>query len=293
MLFQKKISRFLAGWEVDFDNKEELKRFILTQAVNEKDAKLFSEIQTSLELIIKGKNIVKVIEHCASLAPNESIFKCELPIKEWKENKIAFLIKDENGKHQIGGKRPNDFILPTNEHLKFPFTYLGFIDSSDDFFSWIGIDKLHISYPLFEGAFEIFLDYSNPSKPEMIYTPKFDYSWGDEETKGIEKIEFNTQRYSIKTDLEFDKIQDKLGEEILLTGIPMWYQYPQIPICPKSNKVMRFVTTINSDHSIKVKDKTGLENIPFSDDFLIFGDMGHMYVFFEPTSKVMCLNVQF
>jgi hypothetical protein len=56
---------------------------------------------------------------------------------------------------------------------------------------------------------------------------------------------------------------------------------------------MRFVTSIRSDNNIKVKDKAIFKNRKFSMDYLNFGDYGTFYVFYEPESKVVCLNYQF
>jgi hypothetical protein len=62
---------------------------------------------------------------------------------------------------------------------------------------------------------------------------------------------------------------------------------------PPNDKIMRFVTSIRSDNNIKVKDKAIFKNRKFSMDYLNFGDYGTFYVFYEPDSKVVCLNYQF
>jgi len=102
---------------------------------------------------------------------------------------------------------------------------------------------------------------------------------------------FNEQRFSIETQIDFNNY-DSNQESNLICGVPMWYQAPDIPICPKTGEVMQFVCTINSDSSIDLKDKSGIENLPFG-DYLIFGDYGNLFVFFHPDSKVMYLNIQF
>ena len=55
---------------------------------------------------------------------------------------------------------------------------------------------------------------------------------------------------------------------------------------------MQFVATINSDSDLGIQNENGVDNLPFGNR-LIFGDEGHLYVFYEPESKVLYLNVQF
>jgi hypothetical protein len=50
--------------------------------------------------------------------------------------------RDENGKHQIGGDVPKNFTMPDSQFMT-DFQYLGFIDNSDELFSWIPF-KVHL-----------------------------------------------------------------------------------------------------------------------------------------------------
>src|SRR5437868_2213745 len=76
------------------------------------------------------------------------------------------LVRDENGKHQIGGVVPQDFIIPTNEFIA-GFQYLGFIDSSDPLFSWLPF-KVNLIHPIYTDEYSVFLDYTNPNIPTII-----------------------------------------------------------------------------------------------------------------------------
>lgn len=290
MIFNKTQSRYIAGWEIDFDNPEELKKILLTQGIDKNGFEFFKSVQTATEIFLKNNSIVKVTKHSDSDTETKKI-KVNLPLTDWVDRELFFLTKDLNGKHKIGGVCPTDFKLPEHDRLKTPFIFIGSIDTTDKRFDWINLPRLDIAYPLYECNYGVFLDYSNPQNPEIINPDTFDDSWYDTSTRGLYKVIFQEQRYSVRTDFT-DKINEDILGNNLVCGVPLWYQAPDIPICPKSGEVMQFVCTINSDSSIKLIDKTGIENLPFS-DYLIFGDYGHLYVFYQPDSKVMYLNIQF
>ncbi len=216
-----------------------------------------------------------------------------MPINDWLDRRIFFLHKNENGIHTIGGEKPADFQIPSCDKIKSPFVYVGTTDSSDLHFKWLNIGKLHISYPVSEGAFKVFLDYENPNSPKIINPETFEYSWVTGDAKGLDKIEYEKSNYAVIDELDFSDSERYMDDYHLMCGIPLWYQYPEIPISPKNGKVMSFVTTINSDRSIKIRNSEMLENLPFNTDYLIFGDYGHLYVFYEPESKVLYMDVQF
>jgi hypothetical protein len=54
--------------------------------------------------------------------------------KLFKTKKMQYeIVRDENGKHQIGGEVPQDFTIPANEFIA-GFQYLGFIDNLTQYF---------------------------------------------------------------------------------------------------------------------------------------------------------------
>jgi hypothetical protein len=290
MIFNKTNSRYIAGWEIDFDNPDELKKILLTQGIDKNGFEFFKSVQTATEIFIKNNSIVKVEKHSECDKESEKI-KTRLPITDWTDRELFFLTKDQNGMHKIGGDCPTDFKLPNHDKLKTPFIYIGSIDTTDKRFNWINLPRLDIAYPIYECNFGVFLDYSNPQNPEIINPDTFKDSWFDDSIKGVDKVKFKEHKYSVKT--QIDSLDFKNNQDSnLLCGVPLWFQAPDIPTCPKTREVMRFVCTINSDSSIAIKDKDGIENLPFG-DYLIFGDYGNLFVFFHPDSKVMYLNIQF
>lgn len=290
MIFNKTISRYIAGWEIDFENPDELKKILLTQGIDKNGFEFFKSVQTATEISIKGDSIVKVIEYSGTNCKTARIH-VELPISNWIDRELFFLTKDQNGNHRIGGDCPSEFKLPNHDRLKTPFIYIASIDTTDRRFDWINLPRLDIAFPIYECNFGVFLDYINPQSPKIINPETFENSWFDDSIKGVDKVIFNEQRFSIKSQIDSNNYKNN-PDGNLICGVPMWYQAPDIPTCPKTGEVMRFVCTINSDSSIDLKDKIGIENLPFG-DYLIFGDHGNLFVFFHPDSKVMYLNVQF
>lgn len=54
--------------------------------------------------------------------------------KLFKTNKLQYeIVRDENGKHQIGGDIPKDFIIPENEFIA-GFQYLGLLTILTQYF---------------------------------------------------------------------------------------------------------------------------------------------------------------
>lgn len=283
-------SRYIAGWEIDFDNHDQFKKILLTQGIDSYGFELFSTIQSATELVIEDGKTIKAIQHFSDIMQTSEL-DIPLPIEDWPDRCCFFLSKDSSGIHNIGGPIPNSFQVPHHNALKSNFIYIGTLDCSDPKFRWLNLDKLHLTYPVYEGAFEIYLDYQNPNAPVILNPEIFNYSWIDDNVKGIERVKFVSQNYKTIEKVDFDELINN-NKDYLHCGVPKWYQYPQIPTCPKTGKLMQFVCTINSDSDIVFVDNEGIENPPFADR-LIFGDEGYLYVFYEPESKVLSLNVQF
>ncbi len=286
MIFNKNKSRFIAGWEIDFENPDELKKILVTQGIDNNGFEFFRRVQTATEIEIKKNQIVKVIQHSEGSREVERK-KIQLPIDDWVDREVFFLVRDPNGLHKLGGNCPPDFILPKHSDLKTPFIYIGSIDTSDKEFKWLNLPRLDLAYPIYECNSGVYLDYNDPKHPVILNPDTFNDSWYDDSTKGVEKVLFNEQRFSVSHEIDVE-----LSDKVLLCGVPLWYQAPEIPTCPNTGEVMNFVCTVNSDNSIGLKDSKGIENLPFS-DYLIFGDYGCLYVFYHPVSKVLYLNIQF
>lgn len=162
-----------------------------------------------------------------------------------------YLTKKKTGPHKLGGDKPAGLVLPSSEDMRTPFQYLGTIDGSDPHFQWLGIPKLDLVYPLYECNFGIFLDYSDPQQPQILNPETFSDDWDTGEIP--EGIQFTEVHFESKDHTErLTAAQFEEFDDYLICGVPLWYQMPEVPCCPKTGDVMRFVCTINSDDSIKV-----------------------------------------
>ena len=287
-LFNKQSSKtksvFLAGWEVHLNGDQQCENFIATQITNKETVEtLYSGIEIVFEndKLIRAYNFEEGNRNDRKLKADE----IGLEYKEFEENRILQLVEDKNGLHQLGGEIPNDFQLPENNCVV-PFQYLGFINNQDINFSWLPF-KVHLTCPIYLNIGNVFLDYSNPNKPTIINreeVEKADTSHDDDLNQNSE-IVFNEMEFSFVIEERFSGTGH--------SGLPNWIQYPDIPMCPKSGKSMKFLCQLNGGVTAK------RTNVEPKDEWyrhyyeeLNFWSDGDLFVFFEPTSKVACYFIQ-
>jgi hypothetical protein len=277
---RKRKTRYFGGWEVYFENKGNTIDFLTTHGVDLDGFQFFKDVQSALEFEIEGNKLIKGYKH----NQNEKKLLWEnikLPVVDWNDHKVFLLEKDPLGVHTIGGSKPKELVLPTHPALLSPFQYIGTLDCTDPLFNWINIEKLHIVFPIYDLNNGIFLNYSNPIQPEIIEPIEFfDDSY--------EKYHIEYEQVNFKTSNVLD-VNKYLDEDALLCGVPLWYQFPHVPKCPISKKPMSFICSIKSDSNIKVID-TG--DLPARDDFLIFGDMSHLMLFYNPDTKILFAKIE-
>ncbi|UJF33878.1 hypothetical protein [Paenibacillus hexagrammi] len=287
-------SRYLAGWEVDFRSTDETVRFLKTQGVNKKDFDFFRKVQGALELKVHDTLIKKLYEHHDYGDGIEKTLLDEnipLPLQDWPEHEVFFLQKSNEGNHRLGGKKPSSLKLPVSPQSKLPFQYLGTIDGTDESFSWLNVRELHLVYPLYECNFGIYLDYSDPVQPKILEPITLTDDWKFDDLELRAHVEFMETRYQCTKKVRITDFLDEDSDDILLCGVPLWIQQPEIPVCPVTGECMNFVCTLHSDFELKVSDQVLGEKMG-SDASLSFGDHGHLYIFYHPGSKVMHLRAQ-
>lgn len=198
------------------------------------------------------------------------------------------LVRDENGKHQIGGEVPQDFNIPINEFIA-GFQYLGYIDNSDPLFSWLPF-KVNLIHPIYTDEYSVFLDYSNPSSPSIIEpldtaasTSAFD------EVDKNSKIIWEAVKVSAEEKQEIDEF-----ESIGICGKPEWLQEDETPTCPKSGEKMKFLCQLGSFGNIKstYSNVVPTEGMAQYFEELNFWCDGDLYIFIEPTAQTMCYTMQ-
>lgn len=281
--------KYLAGSDAMFYDSEAFTAVLLTQGIDKKGFEVFEKVQAGLELHIKDNKIAKCFEKSDGYSTLDAE-NIDLPITSWDDHKLFFLTKNESGSHRVGGSIPDGLIMPTHESLKSPFQYIGTIDCKDEYFNWIPLTQFHIVYPVYECSFGIFLDYSSPLEPKVIEPVTFDDAWFEPGKENL-NVRFKETRYSTTEKFDF-KRDEEAEEDQLFCGVPLWYQAPEIPVSPVTGKVMKFVCTISSDRQITVTNYDDIEE-GLVDNYLIFADYGHLYVFFEPETKIAHLSIQF
>jgi hypothetical protein len=277
-------SIFLAGWEVHLNGDQHCENFIATQITNKTTVESLS---CGIELVFENNKLIKAYDCDGPNRKDRELKPDELGLeyKAFEENKILQLVKEEHGLHQLGGEIPFGFQLPENNCVV-PFQYLGFIDNKDKNFNWLPF-KLHLTCPIFLNIEKVFLDYANPDKPAIINredVEKADTSYCDDLNHNSE-IVYNEMKFSFIEEEEFSGTGH--------SGLPKWIQYPDIPMCPKSGKRMKFLCQLNGGVSAK---RTNV--VPHNETWryyyeeLNFWGDGDLFVFFEPTSEVACYFIQ-
>ncbi len=207
-----------------------------------------------------------------------------------KEKQYIFEINDE-GIHQLGGVCPEDFIMPKNNFIS-NIQYLGVIRNIDSIFNWLPFE-LHLICPILLDFDYIYVDYSNPLKPNILFP---------ENTAEITSAYDNLTSESI---LEFKKVnvnavESELAATYLEDGIgncvkPNWEQHSKIPKSPKNNKKMKFVCQLISTNKVQTYN-SNIFRTDDNDSWLItefdFWCDGSLYIYFDVESKIGCYFIQ-
>lgn len=209
--------------------------------------------------------------------------------KLFKTKKLQYeIVRDTNGKHQIGGEVPTDFTIPENEFIA-GFQYLGFIDNSDPIFSWLPF-KVNLIHPIYCDTYAVFLDYTHPDSPTIIEPTNTASS-----TSAFEEIDKNSKIIweGVRVSLEAKKEID-LFESIGICGQPDWLQEAEMPKCPKSGKQMKFLCQLGSFSDIQstFSNVQPTEGMASYFEKLNFWCDGNLYIFIEPTARTMCYTMQ-
>lgn len=170
--------------------------------------------------------------------------------------------------------------------MKTAFQYIGVLDGSDPPFRWLRVDCLPLVYPSYEYISGVFLDCTDPLRPNVLNAGDFDGLQDEPGSGGMGAIEFGETRFEATPKLDARRFLE-VGD-IIQCGVPLWYDSPQYPVCPLSGEPLQFVCSINSDHSIPVVGSSS----ELADPCLAFRGGGHLFVFFNPDSRVMYLTVQ-
>lgn len=193
-----------------------------------------------------------------------------------------------NGIHQLGGFPHEDFAMPPGNFIV-PFQYIGCISNNDSAFSWLPF-PLHLVCPVFLAFNIVYLDYSDPLKPVVVNLDELENTRSNYANDLRSDSDINYKAINFET-----KPADFFLRDIGSAGVPNWIQDPEIPVCPKTNRMMRFVCQLQSgvvdvnNISVMCDDR---ESYRRTYSKLNFWEDGDLYVFFEPESRVAAYLIQ-
>lgn len=278
---------YLAGWEVEFNGDEECEKFMKTQAIDKETAK---NVWSSIELIYVNNKLAKAFDR-------EEVFKEERTLNndeiglEYEyvvPNKIFSLIEATNSTSYLGGEAPPEFTIPKFD-FNAPFQYLGKFSRSEAAFNWLPFD-LHLVAPLYLNFDKLFIDYSDPLNPQVYDVEKLKQTdTAYEDIKPDSEVVYRKVYFTSKESKQY-------GNGFGHTGVPNWIQYPEIPICPKTNKIMKFLVQLTYDGANIPTEKSNIKPEkemykPYFQKMNFWGD-GDLFIFFEPDSKIACFLIQ-
>ena len=276
---------YLLGWEVELNGDETCEYFIRTHSLSEEFAKEFGYRKA---LLFQDGILDKVYEFNARGLEVEYELKSterNFPFIETVPNEIYMMEESISSDSYLGGEIPITLTMPSLT-LKAPMLYLGRISKKSDGFEWLPFD-IELMTPSYLSFSKLFMDYTNPNAPKII----------NEE----EMLNAQNQFVDLKPDSEIiyskkfiELYVNQNRSKIGVAGIPIWVQYPAIPKCPKSGKMMKFLCQLSSENQVEVSRSNINPSVRNAAHFqkMNFWIDGELFVFFEPESKVACYLIQ-
>ncbi len=283
---------YIATWEVNLSDLEQLEGLLQTLVVSKSTAQALPNY-TQLKYDNTGQLSTAAIYSEGKLETNANINKrleldkekSTIMYREVPIHNIYQFEEDSRGLHQLGGDMPTNFILPNNK-LAAPTLYFGYINNQDAIFNWLPF-TIHLVCPIHLDFMAVYMDYSNPLAPIIINSDIL-------ETVGTAYDDFTPDSKIVYNSIKFSAHQTTQHPHGLGgSGIPSWIQGPELPRCPKTNRLMRFVCQLEGGVNAKYNNVIASEDYyaQYYDELNFWGD-GILYLFFEPSSKTACYIIQ-
>nr|WP_321222766.1 hypothetical protein [uncultured Psychroserpens sp.] len=207
-----------------------------------------------------------------------------------KKSNKTYLILNPKGKNSIGGKAPAELIIPKLETS--PIVYLGMISKHESALKLIDFN-FHLVCPIFIDLQQpVFFDYTNALSPKLIrenIDSNFNILFDDIPANAYieyKKLNFyfdNPKPTKIKIGVhELEVVSGEIGH----TGQPNWIQNDAWPLCPITGNKMEFLFQLGDIDDCKTKFGQEILDKESIDPYLSFGH-GYLYVFYEPSSKIV------
>jgi hypothetical protein len=296
----KKI-QYTFGASINLYEENKFRDFVNTHGIFEDEFELARYVDIgNLKIIYENGALVQIREidelnnHSRILTPNSK----EFTYFQNDKHRINYLVKSNSvTNNYLGGDKPDNFKLPTNPRIKTPFQYLGKISKCDNNFGWLPFNELHLIYPLFSGIIgHLYLDYSDPFAPEIIDRNLFSETYyGEMDLNGVHK--FSKIYLTTKSIKRIENLEDLVFDywHLGMSGVPFWIQAPDIPRCPITGNLMKFVCQINSSDEIQVQESNLKSEVSYFENVnknLKFWGSGELFIFLEPNSKIVSYLIQ-
>lgn len=299
--------QYLMGSEVELNDSVECANFIKTQSVSEQVAR---NSHYNLKLVFNNGLLSEVGENSDEESLEFYMREAEgeeksCPLIDAPAHQPYHIVANEDVSSYFGGKVPENISMDELDGPA-PFQFLGKLARADYPNFDLPFD-FYLCAPVYASSAIVFLDYSTPTKPRF-----FDSKTRDTLTVDYGEIDSDFEIYFEQTGLSFRKADNIRNEGFkaqnngeleyidlfdnsspLLghTGVPGWFQGPEIPTIPGTDKALRFVCEIDPERHIK----TASHNLDTDDqamlkyfDHLHFWLDGTLKVFLDPKSALVC-----
>lgn len=225
-----------------------------------------------------------VSKELKALKENNILGEYKLP--DYTPNIFYNFVLDEGGPNVVGDTPLEGFTIPENK-LNNSFQKVALLSNKNEPFKWLPFD-LAVICPIYLGFHYLWLDYTNPLKPEVFKRETFEEeAYNDEILKEGTKVTFDSKRFRA----------EKGKPELYGVGFSGAINSGQgilAPSCPKTGNTMRFVCQFGSGDHIKVADYSlaeGNERFATYYEYMAMAVDQNLYVFFEPTSRLVCITI--
>jgi hypothetical protein len=277
----------------DLNESEEMHLILAQSKIDRKTAE---SLEGAMKVVYKNGVAKEItwIEEGEYDEPDEVRFQTQ-PIKfvDYPENIYKTIIIDPSGKQVVGGEIPYDFEMPKSK-CKAPLIYLGSINCQiEESLRWTELIFFHLICPIHTDMEIIYIDYTNPNRPEIInHAEVNNLSKPFDDLNSEDKIIFKPTNCSFKK-MKLDHIYE--SDIIGNIGSPSWVQNELIPRCPKTSKPMKFLISLQSNGFIEVLSSTVItndENTNNNINSFNFGGDGVLFVFYSSESKTAAYFMQ-
>lgn len=245
MKTEKYILASISSYVLKFEDVD-LEAILKTQLISEQDVHKFC-IATRLEF--KQGRLFKITDLFLDEADeiiDVTPFKNLIPKITQLTNRHKFLAADLNGSFELFGKKEGLVEFPMDGN--YTINYFGKINQN--LIKWLPYEEMELFCPEFLKGI-LYIDYSNNLQPKYINQEIIEKVNYPDKEKGYTIKEYKSKTFIAKTDLD-----ESLGSYGNM-GVPEWVHHCEIPRCPKTNRVMKFLIQIDRHNDNYPQNRNG------------------------------------